>query len=209
MSLPGAGAFGLAFAILCLAEGVGPRELLRDSVYLLWLGAMAFFLECLSFTGGPLLVSANLIPAALYTLRLAAAFFAGRLFYASTPGPELRRAALAAGGVLPRRLRAKAALAVVLVLGFIPLILSEWKATLEAARARGFGRGKPLASVNLVVAFMRRLMLDSVALPEVLASRGWYGGEAPPRAREVWGPLDLAATGLCLGFLALAAATPL
>jgi len=209
MALGAAGIFGLGLAILCLLEGVPARGLARDLCYILWLGSMAFFLECVSFAGGLHLVTDNLADAGLYTLRLAAAFFAGRLFYASTPGPQLREAALAAGAILPRPFRAKAALALVLVLGFVPLILGQWKATLEAAKSRGYTRGRrPRASVDLVAAFLRRLMLDSVGLPEVLASRGWHGEGASAGPREAWRGRDFGAALACLGILALAALTP-
>lgn len=200
-----AGILGLGLAIFCLGEGVPPRSLARESAYILWLGGMALVLECVSFSGGPLFVAENLAPAGIYTLRLGAAFFAGRLFYAATPGPELRRAALAVGRILPRRLRSRAALATFLVLGIIPLVLSDWRASLEAARSRGYGRGKrPRASVDLIVAFLRRLMLDSISLPEVLASRGWYGEAALSLPKEAWSPLDLGVAAASLGILAAA-----
>lgn len=199
------GVLGLGFLLFCLGEGVPPRMLLRESTYILWLGAMAVALECVSFSGGPFFDLANLAPAGIYTLRLGAAFFAGRLFYAATPGPELRRAALAVGRVLPRRLRSRAALATFLVLGIIPLVLSDWRASLEAARSRGYGRGKrPGASVDLLAAFLRRLMLDAIGLPEVLASRGWYGEARHSPSKEDWGVLDLGAAAASLGILVAA-----
>lgn len=200
---------GLGLAFLCLGEGVPPRVLLRECSYILWLGAMAVALECVSFGGGPVFVAANLAPAGIYTLRLGAAFFAGRLFYAATPGGELRRAALAVGKVLPRRLRSRAALAAFLVLGIIPLVLGDWRASLEAARSRGYGRGRKTgASVDLLVAFLRRLMLDAIALPEVLASRGWYGEAPLSSPREAWSLLDLGVAGASLGILAAAILGP-
>ncbi len=71
------GILGLGLLLSCLGEGVPLRVLLRESTNLLWLGAMAVALECVTFRGGPFFDLANLGPAGIYTLRLGAAFLPG------------------------------------------------------------------------------------------------------------------------------------
>jgi energy-coupling factor transporter transmembrane protein EcfT len=132
----------------------------------------------------------------LASLRLLSTFALGRLFYQATPSSELREAAARVGALLPGRLGEDLALLLSLVLGFIPAILLAWRHSEEAARARGLGRSgggrgagrrrgtgtgglglRRSLTLNLrvVEAFVRRLILDALLLPEILVARGWTG----------------------------------
>ncbi|HOX32814.1 MAG TPA: energy-coupling factor transporter transmembrane component T [Spirochaetales bacterium] len=180
MSAPAAGTCAAILILLVLGEGVGPLRLLRDSLFLAWLGLFAALAQGLDFTEGIRLEVGGLRAAAEYCLRLATAFLAGRLFYASTTRAELREAATRAATLLPGRGRRDLGLSLSLVLGFMPLIAEEWRSTLEAAKARGirFGKGAGAGlqpGAALLTAYLRRLMLAAVYLPEALAARGWRG----------------------------------
>lgn len=207
-----AAATALVLVTLLAFEGVPIRRILKESGYVLLLSLVAMALECVGWEGRPVFYPEYLPGIATYASRLLSAFMAGRLFYTVTNGSELRIAALKAGRLLPGRLRGDAALAMVLVIGFVPMIRDEWRSSLEAARARGLGPGKARgfgrgAYVDFLAAFLRRLMLDSLSLPEALASRGWEGGERSPRfAPDPWRARDWMAAALSLAFLVLALA---
>ena len=130
MSAPAAGICAAILVLLVLGEGVGPGRLLRDSLFLAWLGLFAALAQGLDFTRGIRLEVGGLLAAAEYCLRLATAFLAGRLFYASTTRAELREAATRAAKLLPGPGRRDLGLALSLVLGFMPLIAEEWRSTL-------------------------------------------------------------------------------
>jgi energy-coupling factor transporter transmembrane protein EcfT len=191
MGGPSAGILAAALASLLLIEGLPPRTLLRDLSFVLGLALTGFLIEGLSFEGGLHLASGPLLSLALRDgLRLAASFAAGRLFYTTTRTSQLREAAEDSCRFLPGAAGAEIALALLLVLSFIPLILGEWRASLLAARARGLSRRPSLgASSDFLAAFLRRLMLGSLALPEALAARGWTGGDSK-RRRQPWGSYE-------------------
>jgi energy-coupling factor transporter transmembrane protein EcfT len=187
MSGLSAGILAALLAGFLFIEGLDPRALLRDAAFVLSLALASFLIEGLSFEGGFHLARGDILSSALRDgLRLAASFAAGRLFYATTRTSELREAAEDSCRLLPGKAGAEIALALLLVLSFIPLILGEWKASLLAARARGLPKRPSLrASSDFLAAFLRRLMLGSLALPEALSARGWTGGE-PKRRRQPW-----------------------
>jgi energy-coupling factor transporter transmembrane protein EcfT len=191
MGGPSAALLAAALALLLIIEGLPLRTLLRDSCFVLGLALTGFLVEGLSLEGGLHLASGPILASALRDgLRLAASFAAGRLFYATTRTSELREAAEDSCRFLPGAAGAEIALALLLVLSFIPLILGEWRASLLAARARGLPRRPSLgACSDFFAAFLRRLMLGSLALPEALAARGWTGGDFK-RRRRPWGPLE-------------------
>ena len=160
--------------LLLKMAGLSFARILRDSafvaVFLLFAAALRYF--DFSRNGIDLLAAAGYIGA--YGARLLAAFLAGRLFYASTGLSELRDATTRIARRLPLLQRADLGLALSMVIGFIPLILAEWSASLEAARSRGMPRRPSLAKQSLFLgAFLRRLMLRAVATPEALVARGW------------------------------------
>jgi energy-coupling factor transporter transmembrane protein EcfT len=196
-------AFLLAACLVGLLriEGASLRGLLRDAAFILSLSLATFLIEGLSLEGGLHLALGGLLTSALRDgLRLAASFAAGRLFYATTRTSELREAAEDSFRFLPGRAGSEIALALLLALSFIPLILREWKASRLAARARGAPKRPGLeASSVFLAAFLRRLMLGSLALPEALAARGWTGG-ASKRLRRSWRLYDYCALLiLCAG----------
>lgn len=164
-----------ATAVLLLKmAGLSFARILRDSafvaVFLLFAAALRYF--DFSLRGIDLPAAAGYIGA--YGARLLAAFLAGRLFYASTSLSELRDATTRITRRLPLLRRADMGLPLSMVIGFIPLILAEWSASLEAARSRGMPRRAGLAKQSLFLgAFLRRLMLRAVATPEALIARGW------------------------------------
>lgn len=210
LGAPCAALAALGLMALVALEGVPPRRILKEAGYILLLSLFALVLECVGWNGGPVFYAEYLPGIAAYAARLLSAFMAGRLFYTVTDSSELRIAALKAGRLLPRKLRGDAALAMILVIGFVPLIRDEWKSSLDAAKARGLqlrsAKGFSLrANVDFLAAFLRRLMLDSLSLPEALASRGWEGGDRSPRlALDPWRGRDWLAAALSLAVLSLA-----
>jgi len=176
---------------LLLKEGLDLPALLRELPGLAYLMALTLLLESLRFGGGIHLDPEGLARAGLWALRLLEAFLLGRLFYKTTSGSELREAASDLGRLVPRRLGRgpgeDLALALFLILGFIPSIVSEWRLSEEAGRARGLSRGSgPRLRLRVLEAFLRRLVLRALVLPEALASRGWMG--AIEGRRRPWPP---------------------
>jgi energy-coupling factor transporter transmembrane protein EcfT len=178
--------FLLGLLLLLDREGLSLGAFAAELRGLLFLIVFAFLIEGLGWERGPRLLPEGLGIAALYSLRLVAAFALGRLFYQTTPGSELREAAGLLGRLIPGRLGEDLALALALVLGFLPDILGEWRLSLEAGQARGIHRGSgPGLRLRVVEAFIRRLILDALSLPEILVARGWTG--APPKHPVPWG----------------------
>lgn len=197
-SQPSALVLSLLGILALRAEGLRLGAFVRELPPLLLLLGLLFALECLRFEPWPRLAAAELPGALADASRLFAAFVAARLFYQATSSSELREAAEGLGRFLPGTLGQDLALALSLVLGFIPAILLEWRLSLEAARARGLSRRSPgRASLLFVEAFIRRVLSWSLELPEALLARGWTGRR---QASRVWGLPSYAALGLSLGF---------
>jgi energy-coupling factor transporter transmembrane protein EcfT len=138
-----------------------------------------------------------------YGVRLLAVFLAGRLFYASTTASEIRDAVTRIARYIPIVRRLDIGLCLSMVIGFIPFIFTEWQDSLEAARSRGMPRRPRLSRMSLfVTAFLRRLIVRAIALPEALVARGWTRerGLAPSR----WRMRD-SITSLVCGILAITA----
>jgi len=122
-----------------------------------------------------------------YGAKLLAAFLVGKLYYVSTGISELRDSATRIARLVPIVRRWDVGLILSMVLGFIPLIFEEWTKSLEAARSRGMPRRQTTAAQAVfIMAFLRRLMLSAVAIPEALIARGWTRnrGIAPLRWRK-------------------------
>jgi len=169
--------FAVFFAALLVKEGIAPARLLRESLFLLWMAALALALQGLSFTHGLRLDREGLAAAMGYSARLLAAFWAGRLFYAATTRVELRDAVTAAVRRLPGKARGDVGLALFLVLGFLPRIVEEWRASRDAAASRALPKRPGFSqSAALLSAFLRRLMLMSLDVPEALRARAWSSG---------------------------------
>jgi len=193
--------FLLGLVLLLAREGLGPGAFLAELRGLLFLVAFAFLIEGLGWEKGPRLLPEGLCIAALYSLRLVATFALGRLFYQTTPGSELREAAGLFGRLIPGRLGEDLALALALVLGFLPDIIGEWRLSLEAGQARGIHRGSgPALRLRVVEAFIRRLILDALSLPEILVARGWTG--ASSKYPQPWGTRGIAVVASSIVLLA-------
>jgi energy-coupling factor transporter transmembrane protein EcfT len=161
---------------LLISEGLDLAKILREASFLIWLAAFTVLVQGLDFRGGIRLNEDGLKAALAYCARLLAAYLAGRLFYAATTRSELRDAATRIVRILPGRARSDVGLVLSLVLGFLPLIVDEWRSSLEAAHARGMPKRPGLGrSATLLSAFLRRLMLAALSLPEALAARAWAG----------------------------------
>jgi energy-coupling factor transporter transmembrane protein EcfT len=166
---------GVLVALLAM-EGQGPARVARDTVFLLPFILFALLLECVGLGPGYSLTIAAPVETPLLGARLLAGYLGGRLYYASTSVSETRDAATRIARRLPGLAKADIGFAFSLVLNFVPLIIEEWKASIEAAKARAYGRSSGLRGAGfLVTAYIRRLMLRAVAVPEALVARGWTG----------------------------------
>ncbi len=192
----------MVLGVLALfSEGLGPRALLPELLPLSFLLLFTFALETFSMDGSPHFVGAEMPKALLDAARLLAAFVLARLFYQSTTASELREAAESLGRLLPGSLGQDAALALSLVLGFIPAILLEWRLSLEAGKARGLHRRSGFSpSVALVAAFIGRILATALLLPEILLARGWTGLE---RKGRPWGLEEILSVALSAGVTGL------
>jgi energy-coupling factor transporter transmembrane protein EcfT len=196
----------LAAALLSLVvgEGVELRRLARESLFLLWLGGFAILAQGFDLRGALQVNEEGMAAALAYFAHLIAAFMAGRLFYASTTRSELREAATEAARLVPGAGKKRIGLGLSLILGFVPLIVDEWRSTLEAAEARAAPlvlsprQGSLKRNAALLEAYLRRLMLAAVQMPEVLEARGWSGDRT--RRAQAWKVDDYAST-LALAFL--------
>lgn len=199
-----AGIAASVFFAFLLLEGMRAGDILKEASFLLWFAAFTILIQGLDFRGGPRILGEGLRSALGYCARLLAAYLAGRLFYAATTRSELRDAATRIVRFLPGRARSDAGLALSLVLGFMPLIIEEWSSSVEAGRARGLSRKLGFSGyAALISAFLRRLMLSALALPDALAARAWSGGRVV--ASEAWRPADCFSVALATAFLISAA----
>ncbi len=187
----------LCFLILLFMEGQRPAAIIKDTAFV---AALTLFILALRFFGtrGALGDSLAILgDTGEYGLRLLAAFLAGRLFYLSTTSPQLRDAATRLARRMPLLGRTDIGLGLALILGLVPVIFDEWASSLEAARSRGMPRRPGLSMQALfVAAFLRRLMLRSVATPEALFARGWSRERGLPPS--TWRARDSLAALACL-----------
>jgi energy-coupling factor transporter transmembrane protein EcfT len=171
-SAPFAAIIACGSVALLLIEGISLLRILRESTFILCFALLAGLLRTLGGEGAdPAVLAAG---SAIYGLKLFAAFLAGRLFYASTRMSELRDAATRIVRHIPFLRRFDIGLSLALVLGNVPLIFEEWRDSVEAARSRGLSRRPGIAAqARFLAAFLRRLMLRAIALPQALVARGW------------------------------------
>lgn len=199
----------LALMLMLWMEGIALALIGRDFLYVLALGLFLFLVESVGWNSGRLrLGTGRWLEIYTFAIKLGVAFMAGRLFYASTSSSELRIAAIRVGRFLPKMLRSKTALALVLILGLIPSIMGDWRETILSAKSRGLSRKSRLSTwASMLSAYIRRLMIRAVRLPEVLASRGWDERSATSESRlDPWRRRDWIASMGSLGALLLAAA---
>jgi len=211
--LSSAALFASSWTALCLAlaligiltmEGQRPTKILRESAFLAIFILFAGVLECVDIVPGPKVELSAPVETQILGLRLLAGYLGGRLYYATTSVSQTRDAATRIARRLPGLSRFDLGFVFSLILGFIPLIIEEWKLSTEAAKARAYGRRSGMrASGLLIAAYLRRLMLRAVAAPEALAARGWDGHRRVEPA--LWGWAERVACGLCLAILILAA----
>jgi energy-coupling factor transporter transmembrane protein EcfT len=177
--------FFVALVLLKL-EGLRLSALRRELPGFALLCIMIVALEGLSWEDGLHVLPSGITSAGFYCLRLASAILFGRLFYLATSSSELREAAGALGRILPGSIGEDLALSLSLILGFIPMIVGEWALSSEAGKARGIESNASLVfRLKIVEAFVRRLSLRALQLPEVLVARGWTGEKA--RTARPWG----------------------
>jgi ABC-type cobalt transport system, permease component CbiQ and related transporters len=207
-SLLASGYFALGLALLALASlvrgGLALGRLLRESTIIL---AFAVFASGLKLLGSGLVESSRAaIEGGDYCLKLMAAFLLGRLFYATTSASQLRDGSTRIVRHIPFLRRFDVGLPLSLVLGYIPLIVAEWRASIEAARSRGMPAKPGLRlQARFLTAFLRRLMLRATAAPDALAARGW--SKERGLSDSSWGLKDWAALMISAGFLVLTIAT--
>lgn len=172
--LPLACGLALVSAVLLLMTGLALPILMRELVFIAFLAVFSAALRLIGLPGALAEPQRALGGSALYATKLLAAFLTGRLFYTSTSVSELRDAATRICRRLPFLGRWDLGLGLALILGSIPLIFEEWSYSLEAAHSRGLARRPSLSSqASFVTAFLRRLMLRAVFVPEALRARGW------------------------------------
>jgi energy-coupling factor transporter transmembrane protein EcfT len=191
----------IALIVLLALEGLRPARIAREAAFLLPFILFAGILECVDIGAGFSVSFSAPIETPLLGARLLAGYLGGRLYYASSSVSETRDAATRIVRRMPGLSRTDLGFAFSLVLGFVPLIVEEWKASIEAARSRAYGRSSGFRGAALLVAaYLRRLMLRAVAVPEALAARGWDGerGVEP----VAWRTRDYLAAASCIALLA-------
>jgi energy-coupling factor transporter transmembrane protein EcfT len=93
-------------------------------------------------------------------------------------------------------------LAFSMVLGYLPLIVEEWQASMEAARSRGMPKRPGIQQqAAFIIAFIRRLMLSAISVPEALLARAWSRDRFLSTSQ--WKLRDSIAVALSLILLAL------
>jgi energy-coupling factor transporter transmembrane protein EcfT len=172
--------------VLLRFSGIRVLKIMRESLFIVLFTGMNAALRLWGGLDGSIDPRTFANGSFVYFIRLFAAFLAGRLFYTSTNPSELRDAATRIARRIPFLRRMDLGMGFSLVLGYIPLIFEEWRDSRQAARSRGMSRRLNLRQQSFfITAFLRRLMLKAVELPQGLTARGWsYSrGLAPLRWR--------------------------
>ena len=172
-SWPFAALVALGSLSLLLLEGLSLSAMLRESAFVVLFALLTILLRFFGTNSHaePIVFASESIR---YGTRLLAAFLAGRLYYASTRLSELRDSTTRIARRIPIARRFDLGLVLSLILGYIPLIFDEWRDSLVAARSRGMPRRPSLSlQCRFLAAFLRRLILRAVALPQALVARGW------------------------------------
>ena len=167
--------FGLVVALvfLLVQEGLRLAKVIRESAFIIF---FSLFTATLRYFG---ITEAGRIPdiigeMGIYGIRLLAAFLSGRLLFAATTHSELRDTITRITRRIPWTRRLDIGMGLCMVVMFIPLIVEEWRDSVEAGRSRGMYRRLDLSRQGIFfAAFLRRLMLRAVATPEALVARGW------------------------------------
>ena len=189
---------------LLLRRGMRILAILHESAFVLVFALITAILRLLGSVGKEDYGMDRLAgDTGIYAIKLAAAFLAGRLFYASTRLSEMRDTGTRIARKLPFLRRIDLGLLFSLILGFIPLIFEEWRSSREAAASRGMAKRADLSTLaSFVAAFLRRLMLRSVVLPEALVARGWTNARG--LSPFSWKLRDSLAVVACSAFLVAA-----
>jgi energy-coupling factor transporter transmembrane protein EcfT len=184
-----------AFSILLMAgafcTGLSPAALLRGVRPIAILGLFVMFSRALDFSPAPIFSTEGFLSGLLFLWSMALLFCAASLFYAVTTAAEIREAvsrierlllypvaALLKNAKSPllQRLRSTAlrphlALALGLMLGFLPRFFAEWEALQTASRARAGKRGVTEIK-RLVPLVVNRLMDRALETAAALEARG-------------------------------------
>jgi energy-coupling factor transporter transmembrane protein EcfT len=174
------------FFILLALSGLSVLRILRETLFVVVFALATAALRAFGSIGATLQLVQISEDAGIFGLRLLAAYWAGRLFYASTRPSEIRDSATRICRGFPVLRRYDIGLAISLTLNYIPLIFQEWRDTAQAARSRGLpSRPRVVQVIPMIASFLRRLMLKAVRVPEALNARGWSAsrGLAPMRWR--------------------------
>ena len=172
-SWPFAAVVALGSLSLLLLEGLSLSTVLRESIFIISFALLTIFLRIFGTNSRaePVVLATEFIR---YGTKFLAAFLAGRLYFASTRLSELRDSTTRIVRRIPIARRFDLGLVLSLILGYIPLIFDEWRDSLEAACSRGMPRRPSLSlQCRFLAAFLRRLILRAVALPQALVARGW------------------------------------
>jgi energy-coupling factor transporter transmembrane protein EcfT len=184
--------------MLLLASGLKPSRIARESLFVAVFAAATFGLKKI----GAAVPDTGAIAreSGVFGLKLLAAFFLGRLFYASTRISEIRDAITRIMRLIPFARRYDLGLALALILSYVPLIGREWSESSQAMQARGMSNFANPRNVSCFISSMlRRLMIEAVDLPLALYARGWHRDRA--LSKLTWKKLDSFA--LSLSFILL------
>jgi energy-coupling factor transporter transmembrane protein EcfT len=188
---------GLVALVLLKLEGLSLVKVLRESAFIIAFVLLTVVLRLFGDETGVASPYAIVTDSAAYGMKLLAAFLSGRLFYASTRLSELRDAATRIARRIPIIRSLDIGLGLSLVLGYIPLIFDEWRDSRLAARSRALPPRPGIGQqARFIIAFLRRLMLRAVSLPEALVARGWSRDRGV--AESTWRRRDSVSLLVCL-----------
>jgi energy-coupling factor transporter transmembrane protein EcfT len=200
---PFAACLALASFVFLLVGGLKSVAILKESAFVLVFAIATFGLRLWGQEEGENWRSIS-FDAAVYGIKLLSAFLSGRLFYASTKVSELREALLGLSRRMPflKSSCASLGLGISLVIAYLPLILEQWRASVEAASSRAFPKKPSLSQARVLLSsYLRRLMLEAVSLPEALYARGLSEERYPLEAS--WRTRDRVCAALSILFLVI------
>jgi energy-coupling factor transporter transmembrane protein EcfT len=196
-------AFSAVISLLAaLLAGIKPGELLRNGRFLFWMGLWVVPASCLE-PGARDWLRPEALPGALaYMGRLALVFIASEAFFKTT---NLDRLADAITGLTRRiGLKGDPGFYIGLAASFLPRLMAQAEAALEAARARGLGRRLSLRAMRAIVgAILVRAINGAFDRVSALEARAYDPGRTLRLCP--FGPADIVAMGLPAGALALVA----
>jgi energy-coupling factor transporter transmembrane protein EcfT len=183
-------------------SGIKGGELIRDGRFLLWMSLWVLPASCLE-PGAVDWFRPEALPGALaYMGRLALIFIASEAFFKTT---NLDRLGDAITGMTRRiGLKGDPGFYIGLAASFLPRLMAQAEAAMEAARARGLGRRLSLRAMRAVLgAIVTRAINGAFDRVYALEARAYDPGRTLKLCP--FGPGDILALGLPAGALALVA----